>query len=88
MIQVSEGEGGMTVNRLAELMGVSPRECAEFCEGVKSQMARGLDMEAAIRAHVAVFQTMLDHVCKRQHDPAYADRMKAFVVDAFFPARV
>ncbi|HSD16815.1 MAG TPA: hypothetical protein VLC71_06065 [Thermomonas sp.] len=76
----------MKIEELAGLMGVSVRDCADFCSGVKAQMDRGLGLEAAIHAHVAVFQTMLDHVCKRQHDPAYAERMKAFVVDAFFPA--
>ena len=74
----------MGINDLAELMGVSTRDAADFAAGVKLQMDRGMDLEAAIVAHRDSMTRAYEHMTRRCGNLAYGERMRGFVVDTFY----
>ncbi|MBB3832518.1 hypothetical protein FHR55_000684 [Xanthomonas arboricola] len=78
----------MDVAQLATALGVSERDADDFVIGVSMQVAKGLDLEAAIRAHAQAMRDMFQAAAARLERASFSDPAKAFVVDAFFPAQV
>lgn len=76
---------GQQIQQLAAQMGVSPADAAQFVEGVRVQMRRGLGLVEAIKAHQQVIAAAFEHMARRADNAEYGERMRGFVVDAFFP---
>lgn len=75
----------MDVAQLASDLGVSERNAEDFVIGVSLQVAKGLELEAAIRAHQQAMRDMYQAAAGASERYGFADRAQAFVVDAFYP---
>lgn len=79
----------MDVAQLAADLGVSERDAEDFVIGVSLQVAaKGLELEAAIRAHQQAMRDMYQAAAGASERYGFADRAQAFVVDAFYPMQV
>lgn len=78
----------MDVAQLAHALGVSERDAEDFVIGVSLQVAKGLDLEAAIRAHQQAMRDMYQAAAAAAQRSGFGDRARALVADAFYPMQV
>ena len=82
-----------TIQTLAADMGVSESQAAEFVEGVRLQMAHGLSLDDAIRAHADMWRKAFDvmaeaYVSEGWRGQAFRDMAVSMACDAFYPEAV